>query len=197
MKKTEVAAILRRAGDELEEWSVQGMGMLRRYLPVEDDVPGHTRRIHVWDSRLIVPGVSLMHTHPWDMVSEVFFGGLVNERYVYTDAGYEDEHWYYRQDLRPGEGGGLFAKPVKVNLRIDQEDTVVPGGIYTQTKNEIHVSCPQDGCVTIVDRVVPEGHNPDHAYTFWPAEDGPNGWVSAEPRPATLREVLKVIGDVL
>lgn len=202
MVETEVRDILRAAPDEWQEWSVQGMGMLRRYLEVEEPVPGQTRRIHVWDSRLQVPDVSLMHTHPWDMQSQVFFGYLRNERYEYVDiepdAYAGDARWYYRQDLRPGEGGGLLSKPVKVRLRLAKVDDVYAGGpAYTQTKNEIHVSRPDDGCVTIVDRIVPEGSDPDHAYTFWPYENGEDGWVDAFPRPASQAEVIFITTQAL
>lgn len=39
------------------KWSIQGLGMLRVYL--SDEV-----RLHIWDSRFKVPGVSPLHNHP-------------------------------------------------------------------------------------------------------------------------------------
>ena len=51
-----VRAILRNAHDF--DWSLQGFGMFRAYLC--DMV-----RVHVWDSRFRVQGVSDVHDHPY------------------------------------------------------------------------------------------------------------------------------------
>ncbi len=191
--KPVVRALLTEPGGM--DWSVQGMGMLRCYLPVEQPDEGvASMRLHIWDSRLAVPNVSMMHTHPWDMESYVVAGHVTNERWVRSDLG---ELSVWEQDLRPGEGGGLVSAPRINHLTLMIEDAVRAGKSYTQVKEEIHVSRPADGTVTLVYRVVRPGDNPDHAYTFWPYLDGENGWVSAEPHPATDAEVEAVTRHAL
>ncbi len=46
------------------EWSVHGLGMMRTYIT--DHV-----RLHIWHTDLVVPGVSGVHSHPWDFRSTV------------------------------------------------------------------------------------------------------------------------------
>jgi hypothetical protein len=66
-------AILEHAQDFT--WTVQGMGFMRLHLA------GHCW-LHVWDSRLRVPGVSMIHDHlQWGLESTILSGSLVNRRY--------------------------------------------------------------------------------------------------------------------
>ena len=58
-------------------WTVQGFGMLRCYL---DD--GQVQRLHIWTAALRVPGVSDIHTLPWEFDSTVFAGRIINKRYM-------------------------------------------------------------------------------------------------------------------
>lgn len=177
---------------ESREWSIQGLGMLRTYIDAEK-----TLRLHVWSREHAVPGVSQMHTHPWHMKSYVLAGMICQYRYenlgpvlparemTYRTA------LYNRQSLKCGVGGHLEEAPDTVYLRQGEYEQYEAGESYTQKSDEIHVSNPMSGTVTLLDRKIPEGANPDLAYVFWP-----NGeeWVSAEPRPATRKEIREIIG---
>lgn len=68
-----VKAILEKA--RAYKWSIQGFGMLRLYLSAEV-------RLHVWDSRFRVPGVTDIHDHSWDFESEVAAGEVLQRRYL-------------------------------------------------------------------------------------------------------------------
>ena len=52
-------------------WTLQGLGMLRLYLTP-------TLRLHVWDSRYAVEGVSTMHNHSWHFSLYVVAGEIQN-----------------------------------------------------------------------------------------------------------------------
>jgi hypothetical protein len=194
-EKTLAEAILRHA--DAFEWSIQGLGMLRTYIDAEK-----TLRLHVWSREHAVPGVSQMHTHPWHMKSHVLAGVVMQYRYTLegTEAEVPDREvtyrmgLYNRQSLKCGVGGHLEEAPDKVWLRQGDFEQYNAGEAYTQRADEIHVSNPLSGTVTLLDRKVPEGANPDLAYVFWPANEE---WVSAEPRPATDEERDEIIGVAL
>ena len=185
--KVLVKEILKHPDDR--EWTLQGFGMLRTYLSPEV-------RLHVWDSRYAVDDVSTIHTHPWDMESEVLAGSLVNQRYMELGRDSTDEFisWtpFHRQTIVCGEGGGPRGTPIMTSLFAIHSQTVPDRwgqSKYSQKYDEIHESRPEDGTVTLVNRRVPNGGNPDLAYVYWP--EGKE-WVSAEPRKATPEEVLDI-----
>lgn len=166
-------------------WTVQGLGMLRSYLNGAGAPKEY--RLHVWDESLVVPHVSTMHTHPWDLHSLVIAGRLMNVRFetapvessVFPAGGV-----YNRQAIRCGEGGGLEGDPDVITLYQQPAEIYGEGDVYTQTAHEIHVSLPDSGTVTMIKRSF--GEDTEHAYVFWgPGEE----WVSAEPRPATIEEI--------
>lgn len=168
-------------------WTIQGLGMMRLYL-------SRDTRLHVWDSRYAVPNVSQMHTHPWHFNSLVIAGEVRNQRFVEGNGG--DSSLYYRQKLHCGEGGGLIGEPSIIQLCTPSGNETVEvyreGDTYYQKANEIHVSNPLDGTVTLVTRSV--AGNPDHAYVYW--RNGDN-WVSAEPRPALPGEIADITSKAL
>jgi len=157
------------------EWQVQGLGMLRTYLSKE-------RRLHVWNSALKFPGASEMHTHPWDFRSYVVAGVVRNFRFVEMEQG-SVYGSYKRQTIKCGVGGGLVGEPEEVNLWMREPEEYVEGETYFEEAEEIHMSVPSDGTVTIVKRKFKE--DVDHAYVFW--QDGE--WGTAEPREATREEI--------
>lgn len=192
-----VRAILERATSY--QWTVQGFGMMRLYLR-------KVGRIHVWDSRLRVRDVSDMHTHPWSLRSTIIAGTLVNERYATIPdtlppnfaaelaQGQIDE--YYEQLLQTGEGGGLKGEPNVVRVRRMSQEVYRPGDVYSQGPAEIHVSKPEDGCVTLMER--PKGPDyTEHAWVYWPRDRGQFGWTSAEPRVARDVEVAAAVALAL
>lgn len=163
------------------DWSLQGFGMLRLYL--SDEV-----RLHVWDSRYAVDDVSTVHTHPWDFRSLVVAGEIINRRFdEYETPGSEFRSLdgFRRQTIKCGEGGGLVGTPEDVWLRGGTPEVYLEGESYVQAAHEIHASLPRDGTVTIVTREFKE--DTEHAYVYFEGE-----WVSAEPRRATLGEVITI-----
>jgi hypothetical protein len=163
------------------EWTLQGLGMLRLYLDDE-------RRLHVWDSRYAVENVSQMHTHPWNFKSHVVAGELHNTRFVVVDSepAPTTAKEFNKQTIFCGVGGGLVDSPRKVHLDVYSQEFYSERESYDELAHEIHISQPVDGTVTIVKREFLE--DADHALVFWETGE----WVSAEPRPATEKEILDI-----
>lgn len=178
-----VKAILEHPGDF--EWSLQGFGMMRTYLAPEV-------RLHVWDSRYRVDGVTDMHTHPWHFHSEVIVGHVINTRYVHTMR--DDKHAmrYRQKEILCGVGGHETGRENNVLLMRDSPEIIIAGQTYTQLAHEIHSSAPADGTVTIITREFLD--DADHAFVY--ALEG-SDWVSAEPRPATAEEVKEICSSAL
>jgi hypothetical protein len=162
-------------------WSLQGFGMLRLYLTRE-------LRLHIWDSRYRVSNVSLLHTHPWDFESLIVWGRLHNYRYEVVEDG--DSHLF--STIQCGEGGCAKTSPQPVGLIETKHEMFGGGATYTQLAHEIHKSEPDDGTVTLVERVFKA--DTEHANVFW--SKGTN-WVSAEPRPASRKEVIDITRNAL
>lgn len=168
-----VQAILEKPHEH--DWTLQGLGMLRMYLSKE-------RRLHVWDSQFAVDNVSEMHTHPWDFKSLVVAGKIRNYKYIEVPSD-SNAYEYHRQQIHCGEGGGLIGEPTTVQLEKLPEQIFVEKESYEEYADEIHISRPHDGTVTIVKRIFKD--DIDHAFVYW--KDG--DWVSAEPRKATYEEI--------
>lgn len=153
-------------------WSRQGLGMLRLYLDAEKIF-----RLHVWDSSLKIPGVSPMHTHPWDLESTVIAGVYQQRRYTYDVSDvYEPTAIFNKARIRCGSEACVKTEPEVVQLRLLPVETVLEGGTYKQSASEIHESFPLDGTVTIVKRTFQA--DTEHADVFW---RGSGGWVDAAP----------------
>jgi hypothetical protein len=155
------------------EWSVQGFGMMRTYIGTD-----HRFRLNVWHSKLAVQNVSTIHDHPWDLVSWIISGRLRNRRYE-VGSGIP----FQCMELEPGAEGGPRSVPEEVFLFQRPTEIYFPGSRYEQRADEVHVSLPDDGTVTLNDRT---GHGEDRARVFWLS----GGWVDAKPRPATPWEVV-------
>jgi hypothetical protein len=163
-------------------WGLQGFGMLRLYLSPEI-------RLHVWDNRFAVPGVSTIHNHPWAFESYIVAGVVRQRRYVETPAGEP----FNVSVILAGPGGGLKSQPQSINLHPKTLEIYNEGDTYTQDADEIHWSMPEDGAVTLVTRRFVKADR-DHARVFWPQGQE---WVSAEPRPATPQEINEITGYAL
>jgi hypothetical protein len=176
-------AILEKANSY--KWSVQGLGMLRLYL--SDEV-----RLHVWDNRFKIPGVSPLHDHPWDFESLVVAGAVRQYRYTLVpktynaafDGGTKLLTSYNMTTIKCGPDAEQMAQKEVVWLEKQPVEFYVEGQHYRQEKYEIHESEPLSGTVTLVRRTF-KGDR-DLARVFW-KEDGP--FVSAGARPATPEEV--------
>jgi hypothetical protein len=187
------------------EWSLQGFGMLRFYLTQE-------LRLHVWDSRYRVENVSGIHTHPWHFDSTVLCGRVEQYRYI-CDPGYDylrigphgtpdsKSKNFDQYLIKAGMGGHLDSEPSPVTLTPGWDyldgsrlEVIEAGQMYSQHSDEIHLSLPEDGTVTIVQRKLADRGSPDHAFVFVPAGEE---WVSAEPRMATPDEVKNITRHAL
>jgi len=175
------------------EWSVQGLGMMRCYLPEGGAYTNPTQRLHIWHSSLKTFGATPMHNHPWNFYSEVMFGEVRQHRAVIVgDDSSVRAMPYKRQRILCGEGGGPTGEPEKVRLATKPMECYGVGATYYQDAEEIHHSYPINNTVTVISREFNEDR--DHADVFIPmgAE-----FVSAEPRPATRAEILFITRQVL
>lgn len=164
------------------EWQVQGFGMLRIYLP--DDT-----RLHIWDDSLKVPGVSLIHDHPWDFLSLIVVGELINTRYLELAPNYGIPHMV--RTIKPGVGLKVIDEDVPCSLTQRGVEHYTAGHRYFQSKEEVHSTNAVNGTVTIVRR----SRGPvDVAKVFYPKGEQ---WVSAEPRLPTNGEVERVTKHAL
>jgi hypothetical protein len=82
-------------------------------------------------------------------------------------------------------------EPVEVRLVPYNTETYGEGETYDEKAEEVHMSSPEDGTVTIVTRHFKEDR--DHAWVYWQTEE----WNSAEPRPATDVEVADICSTSL
>jgi hypothetical protein len=179
-----VLKVLDRA--QAYEWSLQGFGMLRTYCP-ESDI-----RISIWHNELRTPGVSLIHTHPWNFQSFVAGGRIHNHKYWEASIlGHDKALHYWRCIVKAGEGGGLEGVPQAVWLVPEGAEDHGPNVTYGQRHSDIHKTEFLDGTVTVCQRTMPPAvSDRDRAFVYWPQGES---WVSAEPRPATGLEVAHAV----
>ena len=164
---------------QMFDWTVQGFGMLRMYIPT----PEHPKRfrLNLWNSKLAVPGVSIMHDHPWSFDSLIVNGAFRNVRYVEDHFSGDD---FKFMTIKCGIDGCAMSEPSKLRLRALPTETYRTGDTYHQDASEIHASYYNDGTVTLNDRI----GDTEHARVFW--ADEPQGyWVDAKPRTATPDEI--------
>jgi hypothetical protein len=158
-------------------WEVQGLGMLR--LKIGDDL-----RLHIWNPALEFPNVSKIHNHSWDLSSTVICGLIRNEVFVETNDGVG---WFWKRDLVCGVGGRWKNEAALVRLKTKRIEVIEPGQTYSQTANEIHLTEAAPGTMTIMKRKY-DGPN-GVASIYWPMGDV---WGTAEPRAATVEEVVSI-----
>lgn len=173
------------------KWSVQGFGMMRAYFGTDPRSPADSKRfrLNVWDSRLAVKDVSVVHDHPWSFKSWIINGEFHNVRYV---EDFLNGDPYDFMIIKTGEGGGPDGIGGTIRLRTIEAEAYKTGDTYFQTPTEIHMSAPADSTVTLNDRTrVGDG---EHARVFWPAG---GVWVDAAPRAATLDEIYRITQGAL
>lgn len=182
-----VHAILQHPADM--GWTVQGFGMLRCHFEADK-----TYRLNIWDSKLAVPGVSVIHDHPWNFQSWIINGVFRNIRYLEIDAQSIEcpDRLYDYMTIKTGEGGGARGDPQSMFLHALPTELYVTGATYEQLASEIHMSDYLDGTVTLNERTrVGDG---EHARVFWPHGEK---WVDAEPRKATWEEIADACAGAL
>lgn len=180
--KLVIETILKRA--TAYEWSLQGFGMLRLYL-------NRAIRLSVWDSRYIIPNVSIVHDHPWDFDSLVITGAMTSRIYKVLPDKCPQPNFMF-STIQCGAGACVKTEPKPVYLI--EEDSLVtkPGCVYHQRFDTIHSSHFAEGTVTLCKRTFHE--DTEHARSFWPIG---TEWVSAAPRTATDQEVLDITQNAL
>jgi hypothetical protein len=167
--------------DQFDDWTVQGFGMMRCYIP--GPVYDKQYRLNIWDSTLMVPGVSTIHDHPWHFKSWIVNGPFHNIRFV--EDHFCGDPFEYKL-IKTGVDATLQeATRLRMNLRALPVETYNTGDTYYQAADEIHRSAPGFGTVTLNERTrVGDG---EHARVFWPAGEE---WVDAKPRSATEAEIF-------
>jgi hypothetical protein len=170
-------------------WTLQGFGMLRLHLP-------DNRRLHIWDSRFRVPGVSDIHDHlQWGLSSYIVSGSLTNriwvERPDYLTHEIVHDELMQKVTLKPGVGTHFKNEPDFCFLQIASEHRYKAGDTYSQAPSVIHQSLPEDGTITLMTKFPTDDES---ARVFWPHN---MRWVSAEPRRAAMHEVDLIFGDAM
>lgn len=160
-------------------WTTQGFGMIRTYLD-----SGKRWRLNIWDDRLAIPNVSLIHDHPWSFRSFIIAGRLTNQRYRIV-AG-DPTHQFH--SILTGEGGGPVETPSFCRLEKTVTEVFGPGETYAQSLDQIHETSYLRGTITLNDRTPPTKTHT--ARVFWPVGQP---WVDAMPRTATNDEVINAI----
>lgn len=159
-----VLALLERANNF--DWSVQGFGVLRHYI-------GTIGRLHIWDSRLRYPGVSMIHTHSWDLRSTIVSGELCNTIYTEVPGGGLP---YHKQRLITGYMSHMVTPMADTRLVPWSRTVLVAGEIYQQRASEIHQTNTINGTITLMERREDENGEAD---VYWPHG---TEWGTATPR---------------
>lgn len=179
-----------------EGWSLQGFGMLRLNLPGD-------WRLNIWHKQLRVQNVSMIHDHPWHFESQIVSGELRNTRFEVTHLDSDlfkngGPEVFHRREIQPGPGGGLLVpssslnQPSLVRLHAYANETYGRGMVYQQSNDEVHLSNPEDGTVTLNRRF--GRSKADVARVFWPFGEQ---WVSAEPRSAKRHEISFMVNAAI
>jgi hypothetical protein len=156
-------------------WRSHGIGMLRVYID-EDGVlpegdPGRhlsAFRLHLWHRRLLNPGITTMHTHPWRLRSWIIAGQLQNVRFSRSRSADNRADAFHEAQIGCGvlPFRGLESKPGTIYLRTGVPETYVPGTWYDQEPEEIHESRAKDGTISLIHR--DQFREDGMASVFWP-----------------------------
>ena len=146
--KEDIKALVRECfNNDIGErsFAMSGFGLLRLYPKDKPDVA-----LHIWHHEMVLPGVTSLHTHPWDFNSTVFAGRITNIKYVET---HEDEftNLYNKFKIYPGQLPRV-EKPELVHLAFNGVNEYGPGEEYTQKANEIHRTEFKSGTITWVNK---------------------------------------------
>jgi hypothetical protein len=169
LERALVYQLLTHAGDY--PWTMQEIGLLGLRL---DDRREY--RLHIWDPTLCV-GEPPVHDHPFDFVSQIIAGEMINTRYTEDPAGIEFNRIRYPTK---NEDAHRAADTVRLS---GTATTYTEGEHYGLVAHELHDSHQLPGTVTIIRmtfREVPE-------LTVCRRDDAT--WKSGRSRPATSEEV--------
>ncbi len=164
---------------EAYPWTMQDIGLLGLRL---DDRREY--RLHIWDPSLCV-GEPPVHDHPFDFVSQIIAGEMVNTRYTEDPAGIE----YRRIRYSPtDEDARRTADTVRLS---GTATTYTEGGHYGQVAHELHDSRQLPGTVSIIQMTF----KGESELTVCRRDDPT--WVSGRSRPATVEEVKQFTAKAL
>lgn len=170
--------------DDPRGWSIQGFGMLRKYLT--PDV-----RLHVWSPAHAVPGVTTIHDHPWSFTSVIVAGEITDKTYE-RNFNPELPKTHHQHKITCGVGGHVRPETYPdVCLRIEKRRVFGPGESYQHFSEDLHETVAVNGSVTIISRV-PSRYDATEANVCVPLGQS---FVSAEPREATPEEVEQITQD--
>lgn len=177
-KRLLAARVIEQA--HLYDWSVQGFGLIRTYLP-------GNKRLHIWSQRFKIQDATTLHSHPWNFTSHVLAGRMheiVAEKVTIEQASCLDSNV-----LKAKENKILCGEDAKVITSTDcflsTKVTYHQAGLsYSHKYSDIHASLPSFDCVTLIEREPLD--DPDHAYSYTLNDDP---WVSAEPRGIDHNEI--------
>lgn len=171
------------------EWRAHGIGMLRTYLD-----PERTVRLNLWHHRLVNPGISTMHTHPWPLRSQVVAGELRNVRWERVKPGDAGAQPWVEDRIPCGMVSdpefALKGEARTVYLRPHPTEVIRVGETYSQRPEEIHATDFLDGTATVMTRGRVEGIT--EASVFWPLGDQ---WGDAS-RDCSTEDIVETISAV-
>lgn len=172
-------------------WSVQGFGLLRLYI----------RRVgllHIWDSTLRYPNVSMIHNHSWDLHSTIIAGSLRNTRFHERQQPKPNWQPYMKQRLVTGYNSKMVTDPKLVYLLPKETEVYkpmyacdAPAMVYHQKASQIHITDAADGTITLMHR---EDDEHGQADVYWSQDCS---WGTAQPRLATQVEIEKTVNKAL
>ncbi len=163
---------------EIGDWSVQGFGFMRLYIR-------KIGRLHIWNSALRYPDVSIIHNHSWDLRSTVVSGCLVNTRYEPNDVAGD---LFLGRKLVTGYHSHFTDNEEYITRLLPlPRERYWPGDIYKQSAHEIHCTDARDGSITLMER---HEDVDGEATVYWPYG---TTWGDAKPRKASTIEIRQSI----
>jgi hypothetical protein len=143
------------------DWRGHGIGFMKAYID-----PDKRWRINVYHEMLRVPGISLMHDHPWGLFSHVRAGQLVNTRWHRSHKKSQGAVLFNEGRINCADYAGLEGTPQVVPLVKERREVYHAGDFYRQNPEEIHETTALNGTVTLLERI--PVHSDGRAHIFWP-----------------------------
>lgn len=176
-------------------WRSHGIGMLRTYL----DPATKNWRLNLWHGRLLNPGISTMHTHPWSFGSYIIAGRLTNTRWIRSSVMERRAKLFMEAIIPCGDhapnqhdaGPLIEGEPRSVYLEAQDPETYTQGHFYVQEPEEIHTTLARDGTITVMHRSDPVSDG--RASVFWPHN---TPWGDAS-RGTSVEDVLETCAAAL
>ncbi|MGI5215724.1 hypothetical protein, partial [Plantactinospora sp. CA-290183] len=102
--------------------------------------------VHLWPAErpAVAPLTSAMHSHSWDLLSQVLYGEVRNEIVQVTDVAAEPTHRIYEVHSR-GDLDEVLATPRLVRARTGTVETHGAGASYALPAGSFHTSEVPDG----------------------------------------------------